>query len=115
MVKDGVECLEFLRHQGKYHDTQMPDMILLDLNLPKKNGREVLSEVKHDNLLKYIPIIVLTSSQSEKDIKTSYQLNANCYITKPVDYDEFIHIIRSIENFWLWIRGGNISFKRLVY
>ncbi|MGE5398760.1 MAG: response regulator [Ignavibacteriales bacterium] len=103
VVKDGIECMEYLRHQGKYAQAQDPDMIILDLNLPKKNGREVLAEVKRDNSLKYIPIIVLTSSQNENDIKTSYQLNANCYITKPVDYDEFIHIIRSIENFWFTV------------
>lgn len=103
VVKDGVECMEFLRHQGKFSGAQTPDMILLDLNLPKKNGREVLAEVKRDNTLRYIPVIVLTSSQSENDIRTSYQLNANCYITKPVDYDEFIRIIRSIENFWFSI------------
>ncbi|MGE5350879.1 MAG: response regulator [Acidobacteriota bacterium] len=100
VVKDGVECMEFLRHQGKYAGSEMPDVILLDLNLPKKNGREVLAEVKRDQSLRYIPVIVLTSSQSESDIKTSYQLNANCYISKPVDYDDFIRIIRSIENFW---------------
>ncbi|MCU7495015.1 MAG: response regulator [Ignavibacteria bacterium] len=100
VVKNGVECMEFLRKEGRFAGVQMPDMILLDLNLPKKNGREVLAEVKHDDKLKFIPVIVLTSSQNESDIISSYQLNANCYITKPVDYDEFIRIIKSIENFW---------------
>lgn len=103
VVKDGVECMEFLRHHGKFAEAQTPDVILLDLNLPKKNGREVLAEVKRDNTLRSIPVIVFTSSQSENDIRTSYLLNANCYITKPVDYDEYIRIIRSIENFWFSI------------
>lgn len=103
VVKNGIECMEFLRRRGKYSEAQMPDVILLDLNLPKKNGREVLAEIKRDDRLKYIPVIVLTSSQNEKDIRSSYELNANCYITKPVDYDEFIHIIRAIENFWFSI------------
>lgn len=103
VVKNGVECMEFLKRQGKYSEAEMPDVIILDLNLPKKNGHEVLAEVKRDDHLKYIPIIVLTSSQNEKDIKSSYELCANCYITKPVDYDEFIHIIRAIENFWFAI------------
>lgn len=103
VVKNGVECMEYLRRRGKYSEAQMPDVILLDLNLPKKNGREVLAEVKRDERLKYIPVIVLTSSQNEKDIRSSYELNANCYISKPVDYDEFIHIIRAIENFWFSI------------
>ncbi|MGE5431418.1 MAG: response regulator [Syntrophomonadaceae bacterium] len=103
VVRNGIECMEFLRQQGRFAGAEMPDMIILDLNLPLKNGREVLEEVKHDNTLKTIPVIVLSSSQNEADIKTSYLLNANCYITKPVDYDEFIRIIRSIENFWFSI------------
>ncbi len=103
VVKDGVEALEFLRKQGKYALSPTPDIILLDLNLPRKDGREVLAEVKTDEVLRFIPIIVLTTSDSEQDITKAYSLYANCFITKPVDLDQFIFIIRQIEIFWFQV------------
>lgn len=102
-VEDGVEAMSFLRKEGKYKQASRPDLIMLDLNLPKKDGREVLAELKNDPDLKIIPVIVLTTSRSDKDILQSYQLNANCYITKPVDFTHFIEVVRSIENFWLTV------------
>jgi chemotaxis family two-component system response regulator Rcp1 len=102
-VEDGVEAMAFLRRQGKYKKATRPDLIMLDLNLPKKDGREVLSELKNDPVLKIIPVIVLTTSRSDADILRSYELNANCYITKPVDFEHFINVVKSIENFWLSI------------
>jgi two-component system, chemotaxis family, response regulator Rcp1 len=103
VITDGEEALNFLKRRGEYEFEQHPDLILLDLNLPKLNGQEILSEIKKDEELKRIPVIVLTSSTEEKDIYRSYNLNANCYITKRVDLDNFIKVIRSIENFWLTI------------
>ena len=103
VVEDGVEALAFLRKEGKYASTKHPDIILLDLNLPKKDGREVLAEIKADPNLKRIPVIVLTASQAETDILNAYNLNANCYIIKPVDFDRFVKIVQSIENFWFTI------------
>ncbi len=100
VVGDGVEAMAFLRREGKYAGAARPDLILLDLNLPKKNGREVLSEIKFDEELKRIPVIVLTTSSAEQDILSTYELHANCYITKPVDLEEFSAVVRSIENFW---------------
>jgi CheY-like chemotaxis protein len=97
---DGFEAMAFLRREGKYANAPKPDLILLDLNLPKKNGREVLAEIKTDSNLKRIPVVVLTSSQAEIDIVTTYNLHANCYITKPVDFEQFIRVVRSIEDFW---------------
>jgi chemotaxis family two-component system response regulator Rcp1 len=102
-VDDGVEALDFLRQHNKYADAPRPDLIMLDLNLPRKDGREVLAEIKNDPDLKIIPIIVLTTSRSDKDILQSYKLNCNCYITKPVDFTHFIEVIKSIENFWLTV------------
>jgi CheY-like chemotaxis protein len=102
-VEDGVEAMSFLRRQGKYAKAARPDLIMLDLNLPKKDGREVLAELKNDPDLKLIPIIVLTTSRSDKDILQSYQLNANCYITKPVDFTNFVEVVKSIEQFWLTV------------
>jgi chemotaxis family two-component system response regulator Rcp1 len=102
-VEDGVDAMDFLRHRGKYADAERPDLIMLDLNLPRMDGRDVLAEIKNDPDLKIIPIIVLTTSRSDKDILKSYQLNANCYITKPVDFDHFIEVVKSIENFWLTV------------
>lgn len=102
-VMDGVEALEFLRKSGNYSCMPKPDLILLDLNLPKKDGREVLAEIKTDDNLKSIPVVILTTSSADKDIFTTYNLHANCYITKPVDLDQFIKVIRSIEDFWLTI------------
>lgn len=101
VVGDGVEALAFLRRKGKYADAPRPDLILLDLNLPKKNGREVLEEIKADADLRRIPVVVLTTSNAEQDILKSYGLNANCYITKPVDLEQFLAAVRSIEDFWL--------------
>ncbi|MEJ2143222.1 MAG: response regulator [Gammaproteobacteria bacterium] len=103
VVEDGVEAMAFLRNEGEYADTPRPDLILLDLNLPKKDGREVLEEIKHDSELKRIPVVVLTTSRAEEDILKSYNLHANCYVTKPVDLDQFINIVKSIEDFWLTI------------
>ncbi|MBI3620724.1 MAG: response regulator [Nitrospirae bacterium] len=103
IVQDGVEAMAFLRREGKYAAVVVPDLILLDLNLPKKDGREVLSEIKADPKLKRIPVVVLTTSQAEQDIIRSYNLHANCYITKPVDFEQSMHIIRAIESFWLSI------------
>jgi len=102
-VEDGVQAIEFLRRQGKFANAPRPDLIMLDLNLPRKDGREVLAEIKADDDLKTIPIVVLTTSKAEKDILQAYQLNANCYIKKPVDFTEFLNVIRSIEAFWLFV------------
>lgn len=103
VVANGVEALDFLRRKGKYADSPRPDLILLDLNMPKKNGREVLGEIKQDPDFKRIPIVVLTISKSEEDIMKSYNLHANCYISKPVGLDKFIDVVKSIEDFWLTI------------
>jgi chemotaxis family two-component system response regulator Rcp1 len=103
VVEDGVAAMNFLRCEGEYADVERPDLILLDLNLPKKDGREVLEEIKRDPALKRIPIVVLTTSRAEQDILQSYDLHANCYVTKPVDLDQFINIVKSIEDFWLTI------------
>ena len=102
-VGDGVEALAYLRREGNYQNSPRPDLILLDLNLPRKDGREVLSEIKSDRNLKRIPVVILTTSQAEEDIFKAYHLNANCYITKPVDLDQFIKVVRTIEDFWLTI------------
>lgn len=104
VVRDGVEALEYLRRPGPEGiKPPRPDLILLDLNLPKKDGREVLSELKNDPALRRLPVVVLTTSSSEKDILESYDLHANCYITKPVDLDQFINVVTHIEDFWLTI------------
>jgi chemotaxis family two-component system response regulator Rcp1 len=100
-VEDGVQAMEFLRRQGKYEKSPRPDLILLDLNLPRKDGREVLKEMKEDPEYSNIPVIVLTTSNAEKDILQSYQLHCNCYVTKPVNFDRFLECVRSIEHFWL--------------
>ena len=100
-VVDGVEAIEYLRNQGKYAKAARPDLILLDLNLPRKDGREVLADIKADDQLRQIPVVVLTTSRAEEDILKSYNLHANCYITKPVNLDQFIKAIASIEDFWL--------------
>ncbi len=98
---DGVEALEYLRKQGKYSQAHRPDLILLDLNLPRKDGRELLTEIKADQHFKRIPVVVLTTSQAQQDILRAYSLYANCYICKPVAFDDFTRIIKSIEDFWL--------------
>jgi CheY-like chemotaxis protein len=103
VVANGVEAMDFLRRKGKYADSPHPDLILLDLNLPKKNGCEVLGEIKQDPDLKRIPVVVLTISKSEEDIMKSYNLHANCYISKPVGLDKFIEVVKSVEDFWLTI------------
>ena len=102
-AKDGVEALEFLKRQGKHAKAPRPDIILLDLNLPKKDGREVLELVKKDSELKQIPVVVLTTSEAEEDVLKSYELHANCYVTKPVDLEKFIHVVQSIDRFWLTV------------
>jgi two-component system, chemotaxis family, response regulator Rcp1 len=101
VARDGVEAMEFLRREGKYEGVPRPDLILLDLNLPRKSGREVLEEVKGDAALMSIPVVVLTTSESEQDILRSYLLHANCFITKPVDFEGFLKVVRSIDSFWL--------------
>ena len=103
VAADGVEALRFLRREGEHAGAVRPDLILLDLNLPRKDGREVLEEVKADPSLRYIPVVVLTSSQAEQDIVRAYDLHANCYVSKPVDLDQFIHVVKSIEDFWFTI------------
>jgi CheY-like chemotaxis protein len=100
VAKDGVEALAFLRQEGPYSASPRPYLILLDLNLPKKNGREVLTEIKDDLHLRRIPVIVLTSSQAERDVVESYSLHANGYIVKPVDFDQLVRVVRSLEDFW---------------
>jgi chemotaxis family two-component system response regulator Rcp1 len=102
-AKDGVEALEFLRRQGKHAEAPRPDIILLDLNLPKKDGREVLAVIKTDGELKHIPVVVLTTSKAEEDVLKSYALHANCYVTKPVDLEKFIQVVQSIDRFWLTV------------
>ena len=103
VVEDGVEAMAFLRKQDKYVKAAHPDIVLLDLNLPRKDGREVLAEIKADENLRRIPVVILTTSQAEEDILKAYNLSANCYITKPVDFDQFVKIVQSIENFWFAI------------
>jgi CheY-like chemotaxis protein len=103
IVQDGVQAMQFLRRQGPYVQAPRPDMIMLDLNLPRKDGREVLAELKGDDDLRTIPIVVLTTSRAEQDILRAYQLNANCYINKPVDFNQFLDVVRSIESFWLFV------------
>jgi two-component system response regulator len=99
-VTDGVEAIAFLKQEGKYKNMPRPDLILLDLNLPKKDGREVLAEIKRDERFKRIPVVVLTTSEEEKDIFESYGRHANCYIVKPVNFDKFAQVVKDIEGFW---------------
>jgi len=103
VVEDGEKAMAFLRKEQPYPDAPRPDLILLDLNLPRKDGREVLEEIKSDPDLKRIPVVVLTTSHAEEDIYNAYELHANCYITKPVDFEQFMEVIRSIEDFWLTV------------
>ena len=103
VAEDGIEALAILRREGGRADAPRPDLILLDLNLPRKDGREVLEEIRADLRLKRIPVVVLTSSAAEQDILRAYDLHANCFITKPVDFEQFIKVVRSIEDFWLTI------------
>lgn len=101
VVYDGVEATDYLFRRNKYLFATRPDLILLDLNLPKKNGHEVLAEIKNDDNLKRIPIVVLTTSKAEEDILNTYNLHANCYISKPIDLGKFLNVVKSIEDFWL--------------
>ena len=103
IAEDGEEALEFLRRQGAHSDAPRPDLILLDLNLPKKDGREVLEEIKADRQLAEIPVVVLTTSAADEDVTRAYQLHANCYVTKPVDFKQFLKVIQAIEDFWLTV------------
>ena len=102
-VSDGVEAMDFLHSKGKYKDALRPDLILLDLNLPRKDGREVLADIKMDESLKRIPVVVLTISSDEQDILKTYNLHVNCFITKPIDFEQFMQVIHSIEDFWLTV------------
>jgi chemotaxis family two-component system response regulator Rcp1 len=103
VVEDGIEALAYLRHEGQYAKSVHPDIILLDLNLPRMDGRELLAKIKSDPSLRRIPVVILTTSKAEEDIIKSYDLHANCYITKPVDMDRFITVVKSIEDFWFTI------------
>jgi chemotaxis family two-component system response regulator Rcp1 len=103
VVDDGVKAMAFLRQQGEYAKTPRPDLILLDLNLPKKDGREVLREIKEDASLRLIPVVILTTSKAEEDIVKTYSLHANCYVTKPLALKQFVQVVKSIENFWFTI------------
>ena len=103
VAHDGVEAMHYLRREGTYQSQRIPDLIILDLNLPKKDGREVLAEIKEDDQIKQIPVVVLTTSSAEEDIVRSYKLHANCYITKPLDFDQFARIVANIESFWFTI------------
>ncbi|ROP36353.1 response regulator [Saccharothrix texasensis] len=103
VVRDGVEAMEFLRREGRYEDAPRPGLILLDLNLPKMDGREVLADIKADETLRPIPVVVLTTSEAEEDILRSYNLHANAYVTKPVDFDRFIEVVRQIDDFFVTV------------
>jgi len=103
VVNDGVEAMAFLRHEGKYGSKPSADLVLLDLNLPKKDGREVLAEIKGDSALRRTPVVIVTTSKAEEDIVRTYDLHANCYVTKPLDLDQFVTMVQSIEHFWLTI------------
>lgn len=103
IVRDGVEAIEFLQQRGDYKDVPVPDVVLLDLNMPRKDGREVLEEIKGDQRLKTIPVVVLTTSREEEDVLRSYELHANCYVRKPLEVDGFFKVVQSIEEFWFQI------------
>ncbi|MCY0853543.1 response regulator [Cupriavidus sp. D39] len=103
VVSNGVDAIAFLRRKGPFANAPRPDIILLDLNLPKKDGREVLAEIKADPVLRRIPVVVITSSEAEQDILKSYDLHVNCYVTKPVDLEQFMKVVQSVETFWLTI------------
>ncbi len=103
IVQDGAEAVKYLKKEAEYSIEKQPDLILLDLNLPKKNGKEVLAEIKADDKLRHIPVVILTVSRAEEDILKSYDLHANCYITKPINFDQFMKVVKSIEEFWFTI------------
>lgn len=113
-AKDGVEALKYLKRQGSYINAVTPDLILLDLNLPRKDGREVLREIRNDDELKTIPVIVLSTSRNDQDIQTCYELGTNCYISKPVELDSFIEIIKSIEKYWMQTTKSPRTIKQLT-
>ena len=100
IVRDGVEAMDYLNGRGKYKSAVKPDLIILDLNLPRKDGREVLAEIKSDDELKHIPVVIMSISQSEEDILKSYNLHANCFVTKPIDLNQFIRVVKAIQDFW---------------
>jgi chemotaxis family two-component system response regulator Rcp1 len=102
-VEDGVKAMAFLRQEGSYADVPRPDLVLLDLNLPRKNGREVLAEIKADEILRGIPVVILTISRADEDVLKSYDLHANCFISKPFDMEQFVKVVKSIEDFWFSI------------
>ncbi|MEX2572386.1 MAG: response regulator [Gemmatimonadota bacterium] len=113
VVEDGVAAMAFLRNEGRYAGSPRPDLVLLDLNMPRKDGRAVLKEIKEDDDLRQIPVVVLTTSEAEKDVLDAYEYRANAYIVKPVDFEQFFRTIRSLEDFWLTVvrlprRGGGI-------
>jgi CheY-like chemotaxis protein len=103
VVEDGIEALDFLHRRGKHAKAPHPDLILLDLNMPRKNGQEVLAEIKADDRLKQIPVVILTTSKAEEDVVKAYGLHANCYVIKPVDFDVFAEVVRSIQQFWFTV------------
>jgi len=103
VVTDGEQALDFLFRRGAFQNAPKPDLILLDLNLPRRNGREVLAELKRDSVLSSIPVVILTTSQAEEDVARAYQLHANCYISKPVDFEQFMKVVRCIDEFWLTV------------
>ena len=103
VARDGVEAMQFLRREGDFHDAPTADLVLLDLNMPRKDGRQTLTEIKSDANLRHIPVVVLTTSDADKDVAASYDLAASCYVTKPVDYVQFNKVVRSIEDFWLCV------------
>jgi len=103
VADDGVEAMEFLRREGKFGDAPRPDLVLLDLNMPRKNGQEVLAEIKADDSLKNIPVVILTTSQAKDDVVKAYGLHANCYINKPVDFDAFTKVVQTIKDFWFCV------------
>jgi chemotaxis family two-component system response regulator Rcp1 len=114
VVRDGVEALAFLRSEGKYTGVANPDLILLDLNLPKKDGRELLEEIKKDPDLKHIPVVVLTTSTADQDIINAYDLHANCYVNKPLELEQFIKMVHSIEDFWFTIASLPAGQRKLT-
>lgn len=103
VVPNGIECLRYLRREGEYRDVGRPDILLLDLNMPRMDGREALAEIRADDALAHLPVVVLTTSDAESDIVRAYQLHANCYITKPVDFDQFVKVVNAIHQFWFTI------------
>ena len=103
VVADGVEALRYLRRKGEYGDARRPDLVLLDLNMPRMDGREVLREIRKDENLRSLPVVVLTTSAGDEDVLEAYNLNVNCYISKPVDFERFVHIVRQLNNFWFTI------------